>query len=177
MVKFKGARRQTEFDVWLNKMCGEHGEAAARGQWDGLKITEYYSECRKMHLKQGVVTVLTRDVDYFVSDRFQSPYLDRCFNLSVAAFSPVNMMPEAHRQDVAIKIVRRMFWPHAGHVWVQPPGAGSGYAGDIWHYLLFCRPGTWVPESHLPEDAKEELRSKGLISFRDLQVSSQSASE
>lgn len=159
----------SEFDQWLELMVREHHESAAEGVWDGSKVSLYYAECRRLYMKQGLRTVMTRNVGGHTSGRFKSAGLDRCFDLSVASFSPVNMMPEAHRQELAVTIVRKMFWPHAGQVWVQKPGIGSGYAGDIWHYLLFVNE-NWEMRK-LTEDERAELVELGFIEFPIVQQS------
>ena len=157
---------RSEFDQWLEKMCVEHMTAAALGVWDGNQVSEYYTECRKLHLKQGLNIVLTRDVGYAESGRFDRPTLNNCFNLSVASFSPVSMMPEAHRQELAVRIVRKMFWPHAGRVWVEKPNGKDGFAGDIWHYLLFCN-SSWQVQALTDED-RAALEASGLIPFQTI---------
>lgn len=154
------------FDLWLEQMVAHHKAAAARGTWDGKQVTEYYSECRKLHFKQGLSVVLTRDVGYCDNGRFERPSLNNCFNLSVASFSTVSMMPEAQRQELAIKIVMKMFWPDARQVWVEKPDKSKGFAGDIWHYLMFSD-SNWRPQRLASED-REELLSKGLIPFQQI---------
>jgi hypothetical protein len=157
----------TEFDVWLNDIVVDHKMRAARGEWDGKQITEYYTECRKLHLKQGLCVIMTRDVGYSRSGRFSSALLDRCFNLSVASFSPISMMPEAQRQDLAVQIVRRMFWPSAKQVWVQKPNGVKGSAGDIWNYLLFCD-SRWNAQQ-IGASEQMELMERGLVPFGVIQ--------
>lgn len=158
----------SELDLWLKNMVREHYHCAGEGTWDASGVTTYYAECRKIHLKQGVVTVLTRDVDYNASGKTKSPSLNQCYNLSVASFSPVNMMPESHRQDMAVRIVRTMFWPHAGRVFVDPPRGLKGSAGDIWNYRLFVTD-KWT-FAKLSESDEAELKELGMIPFGEIQA-------
>lgn len=157
-----------EFDSWLKEMVRAHYQCAGEGTWDCSAVTAYYAECRKIHLKQGVSTVLTRDVGYNASGKTKSPSLNQCYNLSVTSFSPVNMMPEAHRQDMAVRIVRSMFWPHAGRVFVDPPRGNKGSAGDIWNYRLFVTP-NWT-FAKLSEADEAELKELGMIPFGEIQA-------
>jgi hypothetical protein len=154
-------------DQWIMDLCQWHMDQAMGGTWDGKTMTPYYCECRKLDVKNGITTVVVRDVGSFTGHDFIAASLQRCFNLSVASFSPVNMMPERTREEIAVRIVKRFFWPHAGRVFVKAPVRSGDLASDIWHYVLFCDE-SWLAQP-LTEGERKLIEESGLIPFNKIQ--------
>ncbi len=159
--------QQAAFDQWLKKMVDDHNAAASRGTWDGQGMTPYWHSCRHAHMFRGIGSIMTRDVGYHSSGWFKNPDFERCMHLSLSFFDPSTRTPMPHDHDVAAKIVKAMFFPHAKLVLVESPRYDAGKTLGVYHYRLFCD-AHWQAIKPRGEVYSKELTDAGWKSFSDV---------
>ena len=160
--------KQNAFDKWLESMVQDHKDAMKTGTWDGQAMSPYFQACKRFHNPLGLSSICTRDVGYHTSGWWKSPDYERCVHLSLAFFNPFTRQPAAQDHNIAGRIVKAMFFPHAKWVLAEPPYGDSGKQHDVWHYRLFCDE-RWQPIKPRGEVYSTELTEAGWKSFSDVQ--------
>ena len=160
--------QQAAFDLWLKTMVTNHRNAAFAGTWNGRDMTPYWHSCRHAHPLRGVCSIVTRDVGYHTSGWWKNPDYDKCIHLSLSFYDPLTMQAIPHEHDIASKIVKALFFPHAKLVWTEPPVYRSGVSRDVYHYRLFCDE-HWQAIKPRGEVYSKELTDAGWKSFSDVQ--------
>lgn len=166
-----------DIDAELSKLVAQLRRTVNSGTWEGKGETPYFTRCRHLNHRLGMLAIFTRDVGYHSSGWWKNPDYERCKHLSLSFFDPATMTASGHKDDtLSTALVHALFSQDKRLVWCEPPYSADGKRRQVWHYRLFCDP-AWEPIKPRGEVYGRELTEAGWLSFSDLQAALKKESE